>query len=129
MAQLVTMGANLMCSFGAVPSSLMVTPENVVKGTKIPLATVMDNVPMNNILPFTICTTPYNPAVASTTATAMGVSTPVPNIPVTSAPWSPGSPTVMIKNWPALNSSSKCMCNWGGVVSVTSPGQVTVNVL
>lgn len=129
MAQLVTMGANLMCSFGAVLSSIMVAPENVVIGTKTPLTTVMDNVRMNNILPFTICRTPYNPAVASTTATAMGVSTPAPNIPVTSAPWSPGSPTVMIKNWPALNSSSKCKCNRGGVRSVTFPGQVTVNVL
>jgi hypothetical protein len=35
---------------------------------------------------------------------------------------------VMIGNMPALNSTSKCMCNWGGVISITFPGQVTVNV-
>jgi hypothetical protein len=34
----------------------------------------------------------------------------------------------MIKNFPALNSSSMCNCLWAGVISVTSPGQVTVNV-
>jgi hypothetical protein len=54
--------------------------------------------------------------------------TPQPCIPVTAAPWTPGSPTVMIGNKPALNSTSKCTCTWTGVISVTSPGQATVNV-
>jgi hypothetical protein len=38
----------------------------------------------------------------------------------------PGSPTVLIDSLPALNNSSKCMCAWAGVISVTAPGQFTV---
>jgi hypothetical protein len=30
----------------------------------------------------------------------------------------------MIKNFPALDANSKCMCNWGGVIQVTMPGQL-----
>jgi hypothetical protein len=29
---------------------------------------------------------------------------------------------------PALNDSSKLMCNWAGVIEVTSAGQTTINV-
>jgi hypothetical protein len=35
---------------------------------------------------------------------------------------------VNINGSPALSSTSKCMCAWGGVISITMPGQVTVNV-
>ena len=128
MAQLVVMGAMLQCTFGMAPSSMVVTPENKVIGVKMAAATIMDNVPMKNIMPFAMCQSLANPQVAAATSAAMGVLTPQPCIPVTAAPWAPGSPTVMIGNKPALNSTSKCMCNWAGVISITSPGQVTVNV-
>ncbi len=118
----------LTCSFGTTPSSLMITPENRVNASKMSGATIMDNVPMKNIMPFGMCITVTNPQVASATAAAQGVLTPQPCIPVTSAPWVPGSPTVMVSNKPALNSSSTLMCNWAGVITVTNPGQQTVNV-
>lgn len=51
MAQQVCMGANLQCSFGAAPGSLMVLPTNKVL-TSTPDANIMDNKPMVNILPF-----------------------------------------------------------------------------
>jgi hypothetical protein len=35
---------------------------------------------------------------------------------------------VLVKNMPALNDSSKLMCMWGGVIQITSPGQMTVQV-
>jgi hypothetical protein len=35
---------------------------------------------------------------------------------------------VMIGNMPALSNSSTCMCTWGGVISITFPGQATTNV-
>ncbi len=127
MAQQVVMGAQLMCSFGVAPSALVVTPENVTNANKVPAATIMDNVPMKNIMPFGMCTTLSNPQVAAATSAALGVLTPQPCIPVTSAPWAPGSPTVMIKNKPALNNTCKLMCNWGGVISVVKAGQATVN--
>jgi hypothetical protein len=85
----------------------------------------MDHIPLVNVLPFGTCTSPANPMVAAATAAALGVLTPMPCIPMTTAPWLPGSPTVLLGKIPALNASSKCMCNWAGVISITSPGQVT----
>jgi hypothetical protein len=127
MGQQVTMGAMLQCSFGAAPSSLTVLPTNRVL-TSTPDANIMDYAPMVNILPFGVCSSLANPTVASATAAALGVLTPMPCIPNTVAPWVPGSPTVLIGNMPALNNSSKCMCAWAGVIQIVSPGQFTVQV-
>ena len=93
-----------------------------------PAANIMDNKPMVNIPPFGMCMSMANPTVASATAAALGVLTPMPCVPVTAAPWVPGCPTVLIYNFPALNDSSKCMCTWGGVISINMPGQFTVQV-
>lgn len=128
MGQLVVMGAMLKCSFGVAPSSLTIPPTNGVNASNMPAATIMDHKPMVNVLPFGMCLSLSNPQVAAATSAALGVLTPQPCIPNLVAPWTPGSPTVMIKNFPALNSSSMCNCLWAGVISVTSPGQVTVNV-
>lgn len=127
MAQQVVHGAQLQCSFGTAPSSLVITPENRANADKVPAATIMDNIPMKNIMPFAMCTTLSNPQVAAATAAALGVLTPQPCIPVTTAPWTPGSATVMVGNKPAVNSTCTLMCNWGGVITVTNPGQQTVN--
>ncbi|MDN5870686.1 MAG: DUF4280 domain-containing protein [Nitrococcus sp.] len=127
MGQVVCGGAVLQCSFGVAPSSLMVLPTNRTT-TTMPIANIMDNKPMINIMPFGMCNSLANPTVASATAAALGVLTPMPCIPVTAAPWAPGSPTVLAAHKPALNNSSKCMCNWGGVISITSPGQITIQV-
>ncbi|RYZ02968.1 MAG: DUF4280 domain-containing protein [Comamonadaceae bacterium] len=121
----VCMGATLQCSFGVAPSSLMVLPDKAVMTSNMPAATIMDNKPMVNILPFGMCNSIANPMVAAATAAALGVLTPMPCIPVTVAPWVPGSPTVMVGNLPALNNSSKLMCNWAGVIQILVPGQFT----
>jgi hypothetical protein len=128
MAQQVCMGAMMMCSFGVAPSSLVVLPSKLVMTGGVPAATIMDNAPIVNIPPFGMCSSPSNPTVAAATTAALGVLTPMPCVPVTSAPWVPGAPTVLIGNTPALDSSSKLMCNWGGVIQITSPGQFTVEV-
>nr|WP_109689677.1 DUF4280 domain-containing protein [Tumebacillus permanentifrigoris] len=120
-------GAQMQCSFGTAPSNLMVLPANRTL-TSQPIATIMDNKPMLNVLPFGMCQSLANPMVAAATAAAMGALTPQPCIPMTTAPWTPGAPTVQIANFPALNNSSKLMCNWGGVVSLTNPGQQTIQV-
>lgn len=125
MGNLVCGGALCCCSFGMTPSALMVTPENRVTSS-MPLVTIMDNVPMKNILPFGMCSNPANPAVAAATAAALGVLTPMPCIPVVAAPWVPGSPTVLIANKPALNSNSKLICVYGGVIQISSPGNPTL---
>lgn len=115
------------CSFGAAPSTLVVTPENkLLAGT--PGATIMDNIPMKNIPPFAICTSLANPQVAAATAAAQGVLTPMPCVPFVPAPWLPGSVTILVANKPALTDSSKCMCAWGGVIGFTTPGQLTTDI-
>ncbi len=129
MAQQVVMGATLQCSFGAAPSSLIAIPKGppiIVEGKQA--ATILDFAPIVNILPFGMCSSPANPSVASATAAAWGVLTPMPCVPVIPAPWVPGSPTVLIYNFPALNNNSKCFCTWGGVIQITYSGQQTVLV-
>ena len=127
MGMQVCMGAAMTCSFGAAPSTLVVLPQNrVLTGT--PAANIMDNKPIVNVPPFGMCSSLANPTVASATAAALGVLTPMPCVPVTVAPWAPGSPTVLIGNMPALNSDSKLMCSWGGVIQISAPGQGTVEI-
>jgi hypothetical protein len=127
MGQQVCMGAMLQCSFGVAPSTLVVLPASrVLTGT--PAANIMDNKPMVNVPPFGMCQSMANPTVAAATAAALGVLTPMPCVPVTTAPWIVGAPTVLIGNMPALNNTSKLMCNWGGVIQITNPGQTTTQV-
>ncbi len=127
MAFQVCMGAMMQCSFGVAPSSLVVLPANKVL-TITPDANIMDNKPMVNILPFGMCSSMANPTVAAATAAALGALTPMPCVPVIPAPWVPGSPTVLIGNMPALNSDSKLMCAYAGVIQITNPGQTTVMI-
>lgn len=122
MASQVAMGAMLQCTFGVAPSTLVVIPQSKVLADGPPAATIMDNKPIANIPPFGMCNSPSNPTVAAATAAALGVLTPMPCVPVTTAPWTPGSATVLLGGQPALNNLSKCMCTWGGVISVTNPG-------
>lgn len=128
MPQHVCNNAVLMCSFGLAPSALGVLPLNRTMTSNQPAANIMDHVPMVNIRPFGMCTSPANPAVAAATAAALGVLTPMPCVPATPAPWVPGSPTVMLGGLPALNNTCKLNCMWAGVISVTFPGQVTENI-
>lgn len=106
-----------MCSFGLAPSALVVVPQGppVMMENKF-AATIMDHVPMMNIMPFGMCTAPTNPAVIAQ------LGAPSACVPVTPAPWVPGSPTVLIGNKPALNNSCKLMCMWAGVIQVVNPG-------
>ena len=123
----VCMGAAMQCSFGVAPSTLVVLPTNAVL-TGTPAANIMDNVPILNIPPFGMCNSMSNPVVAAATAAALGVMTPMPCVPVTTAPWAPGSATVLIANMPALNDASQLMCAWGGVITFAQAGQTTVQV-
>ncbi|MCT4593101.1 MAG: DUF4280 domain-containing protein [Anaeromicrobium sp.] len=123
MGFLVTNGAMIQCSFGQAPGTLMVLPTNKVMATT-PAATIMDNKPMVNILPFGMCMSLSNPTVAAATTAALGVLTPMPCIPNTTAPWAPGCPSVLIGNKPALNNTSKLMCMWGGIIQIVQPSQM-----
>jgi hypothetical protein len=116
----------MMCTMGMAPSNLIVLPVNMVMAENQPMANIQDFKPIVNIPPFGMCQSPANPTVAAATAAALGVLTPMPCVPMTTAPWVPGNPMVMVANQPALDMNSKCMCNWGGVISITKPGGTTV---
>lgn len=130
MGQQVCMGAMLKCSMGLAPSSLIVLPANRVmtQNGALPVANIQDSKPIANIPPFGMCNSTSNPMVIAATAAALGVHTPMPCMPALTAPWAPGSPTVLVGGQPALNNSSKLMCMWAGVIEITQAGQTTVQV-
>jgi hypothetical protein len=128
MPQQVCNGAMLQCTMGMAPSTLTVLPVNRVTTSDQPDANIMDYIPLVNIMPFAMCMSPANPEVASATAAAMGVLTPMPCIPVTTSPWVPGAPTVLLAGNPTLDSTSTLMCMWAGVIQIVMPGEFTVSV-
>lgn len=124
MGKFVTNGALLQCSFGMAPSPLTVVGMRPMN-QNMPMANIMDFAPMVNIKPFGMCQSMSNPQVAAATSAAMGVLTPMPCIPVITAPWNPAA-QVKVCQLPALLDNGKCMCAWGGQISVTFPGQASM---
>ena len=61
-------------------------------------------------------------------AAAQGVLTPQPCMPMTTAPWTPGSTSVTIAGQPAVSASCSLVCQWGGQIQVQSPGQMDIDV-
>jgi hypothetical protein len=116
-------GAQLMCTFGMAPSQLTVLPVRRVNVANQPSATIMDHKPMVNIKPFGSCMSVANPTVASATSAAMGVLTPMPCVPNTPTPWTPGGITVNNTNEVTLDNPSICNCVYGGVITIAYPGQ------
>src|SRR5262245_26496846 len=92
----VASGAQLQCTFGVAPGTLNVLPVGRVNADGMPMANIMDHKPNVNIAPFGMCNSMANPQVASATSAAQGVLTPMPCVPMTQTPWTPGSPLVMV---------------------------------
>ena len=114
----VNAGSLLTCTMGATPAALVVAvPTTTAQGP--PAANIMDCAPITNIPTFGMCMSPANPMVAAATAAALGVLTPMPCIPVTT-PWTPGASMVLVRNFPALDNASKCMCGYGGQISAVT---------
>jgi hypothetical protein len=120
MPGLVTSGALLRCSLGSAPSTLLVTASGRATAGGNPVATIADNTAMQNIRPFGVCASSINPAASPSARPAC--------VPIIATPWSPGSPSVRTGNLPVLNSACQCHCQWGGVVTVVSPGQQSTTV-
>ena len=127
MAQLVALSASMSCTFGAAPSTLVVSIPGVSADKKL-AANINDKIPIGNVPPFGMCSSLANPTTASATAAASGVLTPTPCVPNLTAPWVPGSIGVNLRKAPALNSTSKLMCTWAGVISISSAGTTSVTV-
>lgn len=110
--ELVNLGSILKCSFGLVPMPLVVDDTTVLADGPL-AANIMDAIPLDNIPSFVMCQSMANPENAEFAVTGVYA----PCVPVT-APWVPGMPTILIDGMPALDVSSKCMCCWGGEISV-----------
>lgn len=128
MPQQVSMGATLQCSFGMTPSTLVVLPVNRVRCEGPLAANIMDHVPLVNIMPFGMCTSQANPEVAAATAAAFGTPTPMPCVPATATPWTPGALTLLLGNQPSLDNVSTCQCIWGGVVTIADPATLETQI-
>lgn len=126
MGKLVTVGAQLQCSFGMSPCSLVVTDALRPKCGNMLVATIQDMVPGTNIPTFGMCQSISNPQVSSATAAAMGTLTPQPCVPAITAPWSPGSAMMKVKGVPALTNTCTCNCMWGGVITINNPGNSAI---
>lgn len=120
--------AMLLCSFGTGPCTYSVLPTNCVQASSMSAANIQDKIPFVNVPGFIMCTSLANPAVAAATSAALGVLTPQPCTPMLAAPWAPGAATVQIGGQPALNNTSTLACSYGGVITVTNPGQTTAMV-
>ncbi len=115
MANPVVQSSLCTCSFGAAPCPLTVSSQQTVQTMNMVQATIMDNKPPT----FGMCSSMANPSVASATAAALGVLTPMPCSPVIPGPWAPGVATVFVCGKPLLNDTSKLMCSYGGVIQVS----------
>jgi hypothetical protein len=127
MSLLLTTGTSLSCAFGTAPSNFIATSNPMFMAEGMPVGTIDDGQAVVNI-PFGMCTTLSNPAVASATAAALGVLTPQPCVPQTKA-WIPSGVMVMSGGKPCLNQECKCMCLYGGTITPTNPAQKKVTMV
>lgn len=126
MNPIVIQGTLLKCSFGNLPTPIMVLPDKKVNAT-LPVAVKSDHIPFVNILPFGMCNNPVNPVVAAATAAAFGVLTPMPCIPCTVGDWEGGNRKVLIGGQEAIHMGCSLKCLYGGEIKVVAP--IKPNVL
>lgn len=126
MSFLLSSTTNLTCTMGLTPSPLNILPVNAVFGQFLPLATMMDNKPLLNIMPFGLCKSPANPMVAAIIASSLGAVTQGPCIPATFAPWVSSKPVIMIKNFPCITINDQLICSYGGMIKAVAPSQTAV---
>ena len=122
----VVSGATVQCTMGTTPGQLKASQSGVTLGGA-PAVLISDCVPLVNVGACGMCTSLLNPTVASATAAALGVLTPMPCVPATMA-WAPGCPTVLVCGKPLLNNTSKLVCAYGGVIQVSMTPAMTVKV-
>lgn len=109
MGLVVVTGALCMCTNGIAPSTL-VAISNILVSCR-PVMTILDYVPMLNVMTFGVC--------------RMGM-VPLPCVPTAPAPWIPFKPNVIAGKGPILTMESKLICARGAVISIIIPGQFNV---
>jgi hypothetical protein len=118
----------IQCSFGLIPTPLMVLPDRTVMVEGMLMGNITDIIPLVNIMTFGLCISLANPEVLAATIAAAGVLVPMPCVPVTLDPWISEALTVIVGGAPALDQTSTVMCAWAGVIHIDEPGNATVMV-
>jgi hypothetical protein len=108
---MVTSGALLCCDCSLGGIGFL----SVIPNTRA--ANIGDGAPMINVSSFGMCASAANPMVAAATASALGVLTPMPCIPMTTE-WDDGSPNVQAGGLPALQPGSILRCAWAGLINI-----------
>ena len=117
----VVSGASVQCTMGTAPGQLKASP-SAVKIGGVPAVRISDVAPMVNVSGCGMCTSLLNPTVASATAAALGVLTPMPCVPSPVGPWiCSGAP--LVAGRPALSSDGTLTCAYGGSLRIVTPGQ------
>ena len=107
----VVTGAILKCDKGASPSILNATVPMTPLVDGKPVATILDNKPAVNVMPFGVC-----------------AITKMPCVPVTPIPWVPGETTIPLPSlFPILTEISLLPCLVGGIIKVQNPGQTILS--
>ena len=118
-------GATIMCTMGLSPGTLNVTSQQKVLMSGAPAATINDTAPLVNVGACGMCTSLANPTVASATAAALGVLTPMPCVPAPLGTWMGGG-CPLVSGQPGLSNEATLVCSYGGTIRVLSPGQAKV---
>ena len=121
----VVAGATIMCTMGLSPGTLAVTSQQKVLMSGLSAATINDTAPMVNVGACGLCTSLANPTVASATAAALGVLTPMPCVPAPLGTWMGGS-CPLVSGQPGLSNEATLTCSYGGTIRILSPGQTKV---
>lgn len=116
-------GAKLMCTCGDCISELTVFPTRQVFLCGHPKANISDHISLKNIGSFGKCYTTAYPPTGTATSNNHGRLTPMPCIPNTVFKWMFGKDDNILRGEPALLSSSKCKCVYGGIITIVHDGQ------
>lgn len=115
-------GAKLKCTMGTDLATLRATPKYVTLTGK-DQANIADYTSMVNVSGFGRCRSLAYPPTASATAAHHGHLTPMPCVPGTCLKWSTVDPNSLVCGEPALLKPATLKCNFGGTISIVSPGQ------
>lgn len=119
----VVTGAVLSCSQESAKSKLQTPFSHGVYSRGKAQMNIMDYKPNINIMPFGMCSSMANPAVAAATAANSGKLTKMPCTPIVTMPWLNGKQNVLIAKQPALMNKCTNHCIYKGTISIEDDGQ------
>lgn len=129
MAQPVVTGASIQCTMALPPGTgnFTATSQTSMKIAGQTVGTIADVAPTTNIGTCGMCTSLANPQVASATAAALGVLTPMPCIPSPTGTWV-GCSGPISGGIPTLTTDGTLMCAYGGTIRILFSGQSGTNL-